>query len=395
MSERDTTHDDGPSTRAIHAGKAANTTSAVTAPIWQTTTFKAASPGELSETARSFAPSEFYTRYGNPTNREVELTLASLENGESAMITASGMGAIFATIFGQVRSGDHIVAQRTLYDGTGRLLADIAPRFGVTTTFFDGSDLSQLEAAIRPETKLVMVETPSNPLLEITDLKRVAAIAKARGLTSICDNTFATPILQKPLDLGVDIVVHSATKYLGGHSDVSAGAIVASRAKLEPIWRFSVISGATLGPFDAWLLLRGLRTLSLRVEQHGRNALALARALEASPHVARVHYPGLESHPHFALCKAQMKGATGMLSFEHAGGYEAATRFVTSLRLGTHAVSLGGHETLVVHPAAMWGLGPEERSKRGISDALVRVSVGLEDAIDLVRDFEAGLAKSA
>jgi methionine-gamma-lyase len=229
--------------------------------------------------------------------------------------------------------------------------------------------------------------------MHITDLRAVAELARERGVTTVVDNTFSTPVNQRPLELGIDVIVHSATKYLGGHSDVTAGCVVASRAFIERAWHFSLLAGSILSPFDGWLILRGLRTLGLRVAQHNRNALALARFLETHEKVERVFYPGLESHPQHELASTQMSGFTGMLSVELRGGYEDAERFISSLRLATYAASLGGHETLVVHPSAMWGgyMTAEQRREKGLSDALVRVSVGLEDERDLIEDFARAL----
>jgi methionine-gamma-lyase len=247
--------------------------------------------------------------------------------------------------------------------------------------------------ALRPNTKLIYAETPANPLMRLTDLQAVAALGKAHGITTIVDNTFATPINQRPLQYGIDVVVHSGTKYLGGHSDVTAGVIIGSRAFIERAWRFHIVMGAVLGPFDAWLLLRGLRTLGVRVERHNHNALMLARFFESHPKIERVNYPGLESHPQHELARRQMSGFTGVMSVELRGGYEAADRFIASLQLGAYAASLGGFETLLVHPAAMWGdtLTDAQRSAMGVGENLVRISVGLEEERDLIDDFSQAL----
>jgi methionine-gamma-lyase len=382
----------GAQTKVVHAGKGENRTRAVSPPIWQTTAFSADSSAHFAETAAAARPSEFYTRYGNPTHRETEATIAALEGGEAALLTSSGMGAIFTTVLSAVGAGDHVVAQRSLYAGTGTLLKDL-PRFGVEVTYVEQTRAEEFAAALRPNTKLVYAETPTNPLMRLTDLGAVAELARARGITTVVDNTFATPLNQRPLTLGIDVSVHSATKYLGGHHDLTAGCVVASREFVERAWRFSLVAGATLSPFDGWLLLRGLRTLGLRVERHNRNAMALARFLERHPRVERVNYPGLESHPQHALARRQMSGFTGMLSVELRGGYAEAERFISSLRLATYAASLGGYETLVVHPAAMWGLqlSPEQRGEMGVGESLVRVSVGLEDERDLIEDFARAL----
>jgi cystathionine beta-lyase/cystathionine gamma-synthase len=367
----------------------------VSAPIWQTSTFRADSSEHFAEIAVAFKPAEYYTRYGNPTHQQVEATLSALEGGEAAHVAGSGMGAIFASVMSHLRAGDHVVAQRNLYAGTTTLFQELLPRWGIERTFVDPTDARNFAEAIRPQTKLIYVETPTNPLMQITDLRAVAQLAKAHNITTIADNTFATPVNQRPLELGCDAVVHSATKYLGGHHDLTAGVVVSSREFIERVWKFALVSGAALSPFDGWLLLRGLRTLGLRVERHNSNALAVARLLEAHPSVERVYYPGLESHPQHALARAQMSGFTGILSVELRGGHEAAERFIKSLRLATYAASLGGFETLVVHPAAMWGLqlSPELQNEMQLGAGLVRISVGLEDEADLLRDFAQALDK--
>lgn len=384
----------GMQTRAVHASREANPSEAISPPIYQTTTFSAETAEAFAELALATRPTEFYTRYGNPNHEMVEVTLASLEGGESALVTSSGMAAIFAVIAGTLTQGDHVVAQRNHYAGTMALLRDLLPRWGIEVTLVEQTDPAAFAAAIRPTTRLLYVETPVNPLMEITDLRAIVALGQAHGVTTVCDNTFATPINQRPLALGIDAVVHSATKYIGGHHDATAGAVVGSRAFIERVWKFALIAGSTLSPFDAWLLLRGLRTLGLRVERHNRNALALATALATHPAVERVHYPGLLSHPQHALASSQMDGFTGMLSVELHGGAPAAERLIASLRLATRAASLGGFETLVVHPASMWSLqlSPEVRAASGIHDGLVRISVGLEDEADLLADFAQALA---
>ncbi|MDQ3746098.1 MAG: aminotransferase class I/II-fold pyridoxal phosphate-dependent enzyme [Acidobacteriota bacterium] len=384
---------DGFQTRAIHAGKGENRTRAVTPPIWQTTTFSAESSEHFAEIASAVRPAEFYTRYGNPTHKEVEATLVALEGGEAALLTSSGMGAIFTALMSALKTGDHVVAQTNHYAGTMTLLAELPRRFGVEVTLVDQTRADAFAEAIRPNTRIIYAESPTNPLMQITDLRALAEVARARGITTIVDNTFATPVNQRPLEFGIDVAVHSATKYLGGHSDLTAGLIVSSREFVERAWHFSLLAGSILSPFDGWLLLRGLRTLGLRVERHNANALALARFLESHPNVERVYYPGLNSHPQHELASTQMSGFTGMLSAELHGGFETAERFISSLRLATYAASLGGHETLVVHPSAMWGgyMTAEERRARGLSDSLVRISVGIEDERDLIEDFARAL----
>lgn len=383
----------GAQTKCIHAPREFNRVSAISPPIWQTTTFLAESSEHFATLAKSVKPSEYYSRYGNPTHNQVEALIATLEGGEAALVTASGMGAICTSVMSLLDRGDHVVAQRNLYAGAAALLEDVLPRWGIECTFVDQTNAQCWADALRPNTKLIYAETPANPLMKLTDLQAVAALGKDRGITTIVDNTFATPINQRPLEYGIDIVVHSATKYLGGHSDVTAGVIIASRAFIERAWRFHIVMGAVLGPFDAWLLLRGLRTLGLRVELHNQNALMLARFFESHPKIKRVNYPGLESHPQHELALQQMSGFTGMMSVELRGGYQTAERFIASLKLGSYAASLGGVETLLVHPAAMWGdtLTPAQRKAMEVGENLVRISVGLEDKRDLISDFSQAL----
>lgn len=384
---------EGLQSKAVYTAKSLNRTAAISPPIWQTTTFGAETAEDFAEIAVATKPAEFYTRYGNPNHEMVEATLCALEGAQSALVSGSGMGAIFAGIAGMLRMGDHVVAQHNHYAGATTLLKEFLPRWGIEVTFVDQTNNDEFAAALRPNTKLIYVETPVNPLMQITDLRFIAGLARARGITTICDNTFATPVNQRPLELGIDAVVHSATKYIGGHHDVTAGALAGSKSFIETVWRFALVAGAALSPFDGWLLLRGLRTLGLRIERHNRNALALARFLETHPRVATVYYPGLESHPQHELAKQQMSGFTGMLSVELRGGYSAAEQLMSSLQLATRAASLGGFETLVVHPASMWSLQltPEQRQATGINDGLVRISVGLEDEVDLLRDFDQAL----
>ena len=385
----------GPQTKAVHASQAFNTTTSISPPIFQTTTFSAESAEHFYEMATEPRHAEFYTRYGNPNHQQVEATVAALENGAAALVTSSGIGAIFAAVMSQLRSGDHVIAQRNHYAATTVLFRDILPRFQIECTFVDNTNNGEFAAAIRPNTKLIYLETPTNPLMQLTDLRAVVALAKQHQLITMVDNTFASPINQRPLEFGCDVVLHSATKYIGGHHDATAGVIVGSKELVEQIWRFALVSGSVLSPFDGWLLLRGLRTLGLRVERHNQNALAIARFLEAHPKIDRVYYPGLESHPQHELAKAQMDGFTGMLSVDVAGGYAGAEKMIASLKLGIRAASLGGFETLVVHPAAMWSLQltPEQQRETGISESLVRISVGLEDEPDLIADFAQALEK--
>jgi len=356
-------------------------------------TYRAATTQEFSAEATAVRPQHFYARYGNPTLSRCERLIAKLEQAESALLFSSGMGAISTALLALVAQGDHIVAQRSHYMGTTKLLATVLSRLGVVTTFVDQTDTEAFARALRPETKLMIVETPSNPALALTDLAAVAGFARARGIITLADNTFASPINQRPREFGIDLVVHSATKYLGGHSDLVAGVVAGPKELVDRIWEISIVLGACASPFNAWLLLRGLRTLPLRVERQCTTALALARHLEGHPAVARVHYPGLASHPQHALAKRQMKAFGGVLSFELVGGYRAAQRFVTALQLATQAVSLGGVETLAMHAASVWegSLTPEQIEQAGVSPALVRLAAGLESAADLIADVDRAL----
>lgn len=379
----------------IHGDARMDEDSSVAPAIYPTSTHRARTAREFAEMANQPRHARYYTRYGNPTHARCERLLARLENADAALLFASGMGAMCAAVLSHLGAGDHVVGQSAHYMGTSKLLAGLLPRWGVEVTLVDQADAQAFERAIRPRTKLVVVETPSNPTLALTDLAAVAEVAKAAGATTLADNTFATPINQRPRDFGIDLVVHSATKYLGGHSDLLAGAVAGDAAAVERVWETAIVLGATASPFDAWLLLRGLRTLPLRVERHGATALAIARFLEGHPAVARVHYPGLESHPQHSLARCQMKGFGGVLSFELKAGYEAAQRLVSSLELASNAVSLGGVETLAVHAASVWegSLSPEQIERAGVSPGLVRLAVGLESAADLIADLQRALGE--
>lgn len=386
----------GLQTRLLHEADQINETHAVSPPIWQTTTFRADSAEQLAELGTSIRPTEYYTRYGNPTHEQVETVVAALEGGEAALLASSGMGAIFAAVMTGLAKDDHIVAQTNHYSATAKLFRDVLPRWGISYTLVDQTETEAFQAAVRENTKLIYIESPSNPLLHLTDIQAVAELGKSKGIRTMIDNTFASPVNQLPIKLGIDVVVHSATKFLGGHHDLTAGVIVGSRSYLAEVWDFSIISGSILGPFDAWLLLRGLKTLGLRVEQQNRNALALAQFLESHSKVERVNYPGLESHPQHSLARRQMKGFGGVLSVVLKGDDGTAARLIRSLRLAKCAVSLGGVDTLIVHASTVFGHqhSAEQRRAADISDQLVRISVGIEDERDLIADFAQALEKS-
>ncbi|MGB6241068.1 MAG: aminotransferase class I/II-fold pyridoxal phosphate-dependent enzyme [Castellaniella sp.] len=383
-------------TVVLHGDAACHHDAAVVPPIHYSATFRAESAEAFSAMATSTRPANFYTRHGNPVNKHVEAILAELEGTETALLAGSGMGAICTAILALLKAGDHVVAQQRHYMNTSKLFSEVLTRYGVEVSFFDQTDLDSLTAVLRPDTKLIMVETPVNPSLSITDLAAVAQIARSRGILTVADNTFASPLNQRPHDLGIDIVVHSATKYLGGHSDIMAGAICCSQTLAEQIWKMHVTLGAVLSPMDAWLLLRGLRTLSLRMERINANALALAQWLEARPEVERVWYPGLPSHAQHALAARQMKGFGAIVAYSIRGGYAVTQQFVSALKLATQAVSLGGVETLAVHTASMWASSMSEAEMRaaGIEPNFVRMSVGVEHIDDLKADLAQALEQA-
>lgn len=383
-------------TRLLHEDSALNEDAAVVPPIHYSATFRARDAAQFAEMANRPRHARYYTRYGNPVHERVARVMAALEGTETALLTGSGMGAISTAVLAHVAAGDHVVAQTRHYMSTAKLFDEVLPRFGVQVSIVEQSDAAALEAALRPDTKLIMLETPANPTLVLTDLRAVAALARPRGILTIADNTFAGPLNQRPHEFGIDIVVHSATKQLGGHHDLTAGVICCSEAQAERLWRMHITLGAVLSPMDAWLLLRGLRTLDVRIERINASALALAQWLEAQPAVERVHYPLLASHPQHALARTQMRGGGPVIAFALKGGFEATGRFVAALQLATHAVSLGGVESLVVHTAAMWAgtMNEAQLAAAGIPPNFVRYSVGLEHPEDLRRDLSRALAQA-
>ncbi len=383
-------------TRLLHADRSSSDGASVAPPIYQTSTFTFDSPQAMALGAQTPQHPGFYTRHGNPNHAQVAAVLAAVEGGEAALVASSGMGAISATAVALLQSGDHVVAQRMLYAGTRALMTDLLPRYGVEVTFVDQHDVAAFAAAMRANTRLIWMESPSNPLLGITDIARVVEIARAAGAFTVIDNTIASPINQRPLEFGVDIVVHSATKYLGGHSDLIAGAAIGSKALIERIWRTHIVLGATLAPFEAWLLLRGLRTLDLRMARHNANGLAVAAFLASHARVRRVYYPGLATHPNHDVAMRQMRGFGGLLSFEIDGDFDDARRVVERLGLIRNAVSLGGVESLIAQPAAMWpNIGAAEAAAAaamGVMPSLLRLSVGIENAGDVLADLDSALS---
>jgi cystathionine gamma-lyase len=377
-------------TRTIHGGQFPDpTTGAVMVPIYATSTYVQSSPGEH----KGFE----YSRSHNPTRFAFERSIADLESGTAGFAFASGLAAA-STILETLDSGAHVIASDDLYGGSFRLFDKVRKRSaGLKFSFVDMGDLSAIEAAITPETKMIWVETPTNPMLRLADLAAIADLAKKRGLITVADNTFASPYVQRPLELGFDIVMHSATKYLNGHSDVVAGvAVVGENAELAAQMKFLQNAvGAVLGPFDSFLALRGVKTLALRMERACQSALTIAKWLEARPDIARVIYPGLESHPQHALAQRQMLGGFGgIISVDVKGGLAPARRMLERTRLFTLAESLGGVESLIEHPAIMThaSIPAEQRAALGISDGLVRLSVGIESCSDLISDLDAALA---
>jgi cystathionine beta-lyase/cystathionine gamma-synthase len=366
-------------------------------PIYQTATYTFEDPEVLADLIRRGKDAGFvYTRWHNPTRAALEQVVADLEGGERAVSFASGMAAISTSLGSLLKAGDHVVASPDLYGGSFSVLTKILPRWGIDSTLATSHRVEDLLAAFRPETRVCYTETIGNPTVSVTDLRALGAACRDRGVRLVVDNTFASPYLCNPLAFGTDIVVHSATKYIGGHSDLTGGVAVGSHDLLGEVRELSVDLGGVAGTLDAWLALRGVQTLALRMERHCATARALADMLEEHEKVSRVWYPGLESHPDHAVAGRILRGFSGMLSFELAGGMEAGRNFQEALDLALVGPSLGGVHTLVVHAASVTHtqLTSEERTARGITDGLVRVSVGIEDPEDLLDDFERALEKA-
>jgi cystathionine beta-lyase/cystathionine gamma-synthase len=380
-------------TKAVHGPlRQERKSGPVVTPIVQCATFRAAS---LEEQRRVRAGDQFYTRYGNPSQTEAENAIAELESTEGALVFSSGMAAISSCVLTIVRTGTHIVAQHNLYGSTYDLFAHWLPRLGIETSFVRATEPAEFARAIRPETKIIYVESPANPTLQVVDIAAIAAIARKNNVLTLIDSTFASPVNQKPQTLGVDVVIHSATKFLSGHADVICGAVAADSDFLSRLRESRITFGGVLDPHAAWLLRRGLKTLGARMALHNENALRLASFLEQHPRVHRVYYPFLESHLQYALAKRQMTGGGGVVSFEIKGTAEDIQNVVESLRLFALAPSLGGVESLVTVPAltshAM--LSIEERKLLGVSDQLIRLSVGIEHPDDLIADLDQALSR--
>ena len=381
-------HKRHPETEAVRGGMdLSKKNGPLSTPIYQTSTFEVA---DMEEQVRATPTDHFYTRYGNPTHTVAENAIAELEGAEAALLFASGMSAITTTVLALTKAGDHIVAQRDIYGGATKFFTQWLPKFGVEVTLVDTTDYQQHAKAIRPNTKILHLESPTNPTLRVVDLKKVAAVAKQHGITTLIDSTFATPINCRPAEFGIDLVMHSGTKYFGGHADLICGIVAGRRDLIDTIHATRTTLGCNMDPHAAWLLLRGIKTLAVRVHRQNDNALRVAQFLKGHPKVRSVSYPFLEGHPQRALAMEQMRGGGGVLSFEVEGTGEDACRFAEALNLFTLAPSLGGVESLVTIPVitshAM--IRPEEREKMGVTEQLVRLSVGVEHVEDLIADLD-------
>jgi methionine-gamma-lyase len=383
-------------TQAVHAGEApCPATGALDTPIYQSTTFVSANSDEMAAVYGEEKFGYMYTRYGNPTIRALELKMAALEAGEAAIATASGMAAISSAILGYIQSGDHVVAARSLYGAAYDFLAQKVPKFGASTTFVESTGPEDFEKCIRPNTRLIYFETPSNPVLDIIDIRALAEVARSHSLPLMIDNTFASPALQQPIASGATVVVHSASKYLCGHGDALGGVIVGPESYITELNKNIVRDfGGVISPFNAWLILRGIHTLPLRVLAQCANAQQIAGFLHSHPKVERVNYPGLTGHPGHATAKKQMKAFGAMISFEVKGGYEGGKKVMDRVKLFARAASLGDTRSLIVHSASTShrAVPRPQRLAIGVTDGLVRLSIGVEAAEDLREDLDQALA---
>ena len=380
-----------PETAAVHgAADLEKKNGPVTTPIYQTSTFEVT---DNDQQQRVTSTDRYYTRWGNPTNTVAEETLAALEGVEGARTFASGMGAITSTILALLKTGDHIVAQRDIYGGVTKFFSEWLPKMGIETTFVDTTNYEQHARAIRPNTRLLYLESPTNPALRVVDMKKAAALAKQHGLISMIDSTFGTPINQHPGEYGIDLVMHSGTKYLSGHADLTCGVVCGRRELMKQLWETRTTLGNCMDPHAAWLLIRGLKTLAVRVARQNENAQRVAEFLEQHAKVRRVHYPFLKSHPQYVIAREQMSGGGGMVTFEVEGTGEDARRVSEAMTLFTLATSLGGVESLVSIPVltshAM--ISAEQRKTMGVTEQMVRLSVGIESSDDLIADLEQAL----
>ncbi|MBE0509277.1 MAG: O-succinylhomoserine sulfhydrylase [Chromatiales bacterium] len=382
-------------TLAVRAGQVRTSEGEQSEPIFPTSSFTFESAAQAAARFGGTEPGNIYSRFTNPTVRTFEQRLAALEGGESCVATSSGMAAILATCMGLLKAGDHIVSSRAIFGTTTVLFNNFMAKFGVEISYVDQTDYSGWEQAIRPNTRFLFLETPSNPLTEVADIPRLAELAHAHGALLVVDNCFCTPALQQPLKLGADVVIHSATKYIDGQGRAMGGAVVGNAELVgNQVYSFLRSAGPTMSTFNAWIFLKGLETLKLRMRAHCENALALAQWLEQQPGVARVHYPGLASHPQHELASSQQTGFGGILSFELEGGQPQAWKVIDGTRVMSITANLGDTKTTITHPATTTHgrLTPEQRQQAGISDGLVRISVGLEDIEDLKADLARGLA---
>lgn len=382
-----------PETLAVRAGTARSQFGEHAEAMFLTSSFVFENAAQAAARFIGNEPGNIYSRFTNPTVTMFEERLAALEGAEFCVATASGMSAILSCVMGLLQAGDHIVASQSLFGSTVNLFNNVIKKFGVETTYVSATDVAQWQAAVRPNTKLLFLETPSNPLTEISDVRAIAAVAKSCGALLAVDNCFCTPILQRPLELGADIVIHSATKYIDGQGRVLGGAVLGNKKLLEGVYGFLRTTGPTMSAFNAWVFLKGLETLKLRMDAHSANALALATWLEQQPNVARVFYPGLPSHPQHELAMRQQKTGGGIVSFEVKGGKEAAWRVIDHTRMLSITANLGDTKTTITHPATTTHarITPEARAAAGISDGLIRIAVGLEAVSDIQADLR-GLA---
>ena len=385
-------------TLALHTGIHRSQFNEHSEALYLTSSFVFDSAAQAAARFSGAEPGNIYSRFTNPTVTAFEERLAALEGAEACVATSSGMSAILACVMGLLSAGDHVIASRSLFGATVNLFNNILKRFNIETTFVSATDIAAWEAAIKPNTKLLFIETPSNPLTEISDIAALAAVAKKAGAWLAVDNCFCSPALQRPLDLGADLVIHSATKYLEGQGRVLGGAVLGRRDLVmeQGVFGFLRTAGPTLSPFNAWVILKGMETLKIRMEAHCANALQIARWLEAQPGVARVHYPGLPSHPQHALAKRQQKAGGGIVSFELKNGKEAAWRVVDSVRLISITANLGDTKSTLTHPATTTHarISQENRDAAGITDGLLRIAVGLEAVKDIKADLAKGLNAS-
>ena len=388
-----------PETLAVRAGAVRSQFGENSEALFLTSSFVFDSAAQAAARFIGEQPGNIYSRFTNPTVTMFEERLAALEGAEQCVATASGMSAILACVMGLLKAGDHIVASQSIFGATVNLFNNIIKKFGVETTYVSATDVSEWQAAVRPNTKLFFLETPSNPLTEISDIAAIAAVAKGCGALLAVDNCFCTPILQRPLELGADIVIQSATKYIDGQGRVLGGAVLGSKKNMEGVYGFLRTAGPTLSAFNAWVLLKGMETLKIRMDAHSANALELARWLEAQPNVARVFYPGLPSHPQHELAMRQQKTGGGIVSFEVASppgsGKEAAWRVIDNTRMISITANLGDTKTTITHPASTTHgrISPEARAAAGITDSLIRIAVGLEAVVDIQNDLARGLNK--